>query len=80
MLSHNNKSLLLIVWMKPFEFCSFDDKSNQFNDRLINIMLTVAYYVGPRSAAEKESREWAFGLWLSLVQHAPQAAKSSPGS
>ena len=42
-------------------------------------MLTVAYYVGPQSAAEKEYREWAFGLWFSLVQHAPQAAKSSPG-
>ena len=66
MLSHNIKGPLLIFWMKPSEFSAFDDQCNQFNDRLIN-MLTVVYYVGPQSAAEKEYREWAFGLWFSLV-------------
>ena len=34
-------------------------------------MLTVVYYVGPQSAAEKEYWEWAFGLWFSLVQQIP---------
>ena len=55
---------------------NFDDKCNHFNDRLIN-MLTVVYYVGPQSAAEKEYRALASGFWFSLVQQIPNTVSDT---
>ena len=42
-------------------------------------MLTVVYYVGPQSAAEKEYRALASGFWFSLVQIQSVIERQSEG-